>query len=461
MQCKRDNYINLEKRQKERKQIGWERAKAHKKTIAELNQKLERGTKDLYTCKKMISNLKTEKDRMEAGIPSKILKMIRQKEMLSADATSLVAQAHKIEQTISKSTLEIADRSRELQRLKKQVKTCETHIVKLKSIEPTHTRQCEDAKTQSQGLLSKFKEIDKSYRENIVEADRLDNVRHQKASHLRDLQWKLSKLKKNMANLQQLMKVKTGRLNALKDEACTVESGMELEVEAAPASPKDKSLASLQKEDEALTHREAGLREREEHDVDKDALKRFKDIENDITKLSATREETQKDFVAMTNVRKGLYNERFEYLTKSLDSINENLAQIWRFVSPYGGECYINFHREPVTLFAEGVTLCCRWPKQGFLEFKNLSGGQQALAAVVLSVSLQRVSPMPFYIMDEIDASLDSENVSKVTKLLLNESEKGVQYVLVTHRPEMYEQCNRMVGIYSLQGSSKCVSIAL
>jgi chromosome segregation ATPase len=153
---------------------------------------------------------------------------------------------------------------------------------------------------------------------------------------------------------------------------------------------------------------------------------------------------------------------RFEKLTDSLDAINENLNEVWQFISPYGGECFVDFQREPVTLFAEGVQLCCRPPKQGFLEFKSLSGGQQALAAVVLSVSLQRVSPMPFYIMDEIDSSLDSENVFNITALLSNESKKsGVQYILVTHRPEMYESCDKMIGIYSLQGTSKSISLDL
>jgi chromosome segregation ATPase len=42
--------------------------------------------------------------------------------------------------------------------------------------------------------------------------------------------------------------------------------------------------------------------------------------------------------------------------------------------------------------------------------FSTLSGGQQALAALALSFSLQAVFPSPFYFFDEIDGSLDTKN---------------------------------------------------
>ena len=83
------------------------------------------------------------------------------------------------------------------------------------------------------------------------------------------------------------------------------------------------------------------------------------------------------------------------------------------------------------------------------------------MATLCLSVALQRVAPMPFYILDEVDSALDSDNVSNVANLFASEAKKGPQYILVTHRPEMIERCDAMVGIYSLQGSSTSISLEL
>ena len=39
---------------------------------------------------------------------------------------------------------------------------------------------------------------------------------------------------------------------------------------------------------------------------------------------------------------------------------------------------------------------------------QELSGGQRTVAALALLLALQRVSPAPFYVFDEVDAALDA-----------------------------------------------------
>jgi chromosome segregation ATPase len=50
--------------------------------------------------------------------------------------------------------------------------------------------------------------------------------------------------------------------------------------------------------------------------------------------------------------------------------------------------------------------------------FNSLSGGQQALAALALSFSLQLQFPSPFYFFDEIDAALDTKTAQLVASYI-------------------------------------------
>ena len=50
--------------------------------------------------------------------------------------------------------------------------------------------------------------------------------------------------------------------------------------------------------------------------------------------------------------------------------------------------------------------MLCIQPRAQSLQM--LSGGQQALAALALTLGMRSVFPCPFYFVDEIDASLDT-----------------------------------------------------
>ncbi len=57
--------------------------------------------------------------------------------------------------------------------------------------------------------------------------------------------------------------------------------------------------------------------------------------------------------------------------------------------------------------------------------------------------------------MDECDAALDTLVTGKIGNLISNqikESNIKSQFIIVSHRPEIYTQANIICGIYSLNG---------
>ena len=75
-----------------------------------------------------------------------------------------------------------------------------------------------------------------------------------------------------------------------------------------------------------------------------------------------------------------------------------------------------------------------RRPGQGAWRcFQELSGGQQALAALALSLAIHAASPSTWFLCDEVDAALD---VLRASQLAAYMRRSATQFVVVSHKPQ-------------------------
>ncbi len=90
-----------------------------------------------------------------------------------------------------------------------------------------------------------------------------------------------------------------------------------------------------------------------------------------------------------------------------------------------------------------------------------LSGGEKALTAVALILSLFLIRPTPFCLLDEVDAPLDEANIGRFNHVI-REMAHGSQFVLITHNRRTMEVAETLYGITMEQaGVSKVVSVRL
>jgi chromosome segregation protein len=90
-----------------------------------------------------------------------------------------------------------------------------------------------------------------------------------------------------------------------------------------------------------------------------------------------------------------------------------------------------------------------------------LSGGEKALTATALVLSLFLIRPTPFCLLDEVDAPLDEANIGRFNQLIREMSETS-QFVLITHNRRTMEVADTLYGITMEQaGISKVVSVRL
>lgn len=107
-------------------------------------------------------------------------------------------------------------------------------------------------------------------------------------------------------------------------------------------------------------------------------------------------------------------------------------------------------------------------PFEGGLDFdvdfgektRMLSGGQKTLTAVAFLLALQRCRPSTFYVMDEIDESLDPFNRQRVARLLKKFSKES-QMIVITLHTSMAEVADRIFGVVKEDKVSRVFSADL
>src|SRR5690625_7911760 len=71
---------------------------------------------------------------------------------------------------------------------------------------------------------------------------------------------------------------------------------------------------------------------------------------------------------------------------------------------------------DPNNLLATGIEIVAQPPGKKLKHLGLLSGGERALTAIALLFSILRVRPVPFCILDEVEAALDEANVRRFAK---------------------------------------------
>ena len=116
---------------------------------------------------------------------------------------------------------------------------------------------------------------------------------------------------------------------------------------------------------------------------------------------------------------------------------------------------------DPEDLLRTGVEIIAQPPGKKLQNLGLLSGGERALTAIALLFSILKVRPVPFCILDEVEAALDEANVFRFSQYLKRFSEE-TQFIVITHRKGTMEEADVLYGITMQEsGVSKLVSVRL
>jgi len=116
---------------------------------------------------------------------------------------------------------------------------------------------------------------------------------------------------------------------------------------------------------------------------------------------------------------------------------------------------------DPDSILTTGIDVLARPPGKKLQNLLLLSGGERALTAIALLFAIRRVKPSPFWVLDEIDATLDESNLERFNQLM-KEFSQDTQFLVVTHRQRTMEHAHTLYGVtMGEEGVSQIISVAL
>ncbi|HEY6057415.1 MAG TPA: hypothetical protein VIV06_05245, partial [Candidatus Limnocylindrales bacterium] len=95
---------------------------------------------------------------------------------------------------------------------------------------------------------------------------------------------------------------------------------------------------------------------------------------------------------------------------------------------------------------ASGVDIVARPPGKKAQALAMLSGGERALTAVALLFAMLEVRPVPFCVLDEVDAALDEANVGRFSEALRSLA-RQTQFIVITHNRGTIEAADALYGV--------------
>jgi chromosome segregation protein len=101
---------------------------------------------------------------------------------------------------------------------------------------------------------------------------------------------------------------------------------------------------------------------------------------------------------------------------------------------------------DPQDLASTGIEITARPPGKKPQALAMLSGGERALTAVALLFAMLEVRPVPFCVLDEVDAALDEANIGRFTEAL-RDLAKATQCIVITHNRGTIEVADAMYGV--------------
>ena len=177
--------------------------------------------------------------------------------------------------------------------------------------------------------------------------------------------------------------------------------------------------------------------------------------------MTMQRDDVLKAMDDLNKILQDIREEMLRLFNESFQKINENFQLTFKQL--FGGgkaELQLDYSLDEDPLNA-GVEIVACPPGKKLSKISLLSGGERALTAIAILFAILKTHPMPFCILDEIEAALDDANVDRFASYLKRFA-SDTQFIVITHRKPTMNQADTLFGVTMQEkGVSKIISVKL
>lgn len=179
---------------------------------------------------------------------------------------------------------------------------------------------------------------------------------------------------------------------------------------------------------------------------------RYDFLNNQIADLQKARDDLRR-------ITEEIRAESTELFLATYNKIKKNFHNMFRRLFG-GGRGEIRLV-DPNNVLESGIDIFAQPPGKKLENISLLSGGEKSMTAVALLFATYMVKPSPFCLLDEIDAALDEQNVTRFVNAL-REFANVSQYIVITHNKKTVMGAGTMLGVTMEEsGITKIITIKL
>ncbi|KAA9004148.1 chromosome segregation protein SMC [Paenibacillus spiritus] len=194
-------------------------------------------------------------------------------------------------------------------------------------------------------------------------------------------------------------------------------------------------------------------------EVNLGAIEEYQRVHERFTFLSEQKDDLVEAKTTLYQVIREMEEEMSKRFKTTFDAIRREFGTV--FSKLFGGGRADLLLLDPDDMLGTGIDIVAQPPGKKLQNLQLLSGGERALTAMALLFAILQVKPVPFCVLDEVEAALDEANVVRFAQYLREFSEQ-TQFIVVTHRKGTMEEADVLYGVTMEEGGvSKLVSVRL
>jgi len=452
----KDVYISLQnetatlKTKLEHQQQMLENLNEERKTVEYTNKKAtESYENDIQT----LENLNQTQNEMNLKLTFQNEKLRQENEKLDKLQNSineLELKKSLIEQSLSNTKLQIDELSETIKSHSKKTEQSKNKIT-------SNLSQIEKYKELINSLENANVDIQNKISENIEKLGKISSGEKEKSENLKKLREKKEQLLSSQNNINaQIIKIESEKSKVnykIQLLSESLEQSYSMSLQDAKAY-EDKTVIISQNTIKALKEQISAL-----GNVNIDSIEEFAKVNERYIFYKSQKEDLEQSISKINSVIKSLEKSMIEDFKTNFEIINKNFDDIFKIL--FGGGSGKLILENEDDILNRNIDISVQPPGKKLRGISMLSGGEKALSAIALLFAIIARKPVPFCILDEIDAPLDDANIYRYISYLLTLIDT-TQFVTITHRRGTMEASDYIYGVTMQEkGISDIVSLKL
>jgi len=187
------------------------------------------------------------------------------------------------------------------------------------------------------------------------------------------------------------------------------------------------------------------------------AVSQYEEVKDNYKHLATRIYGLEKEKLSIVQFMNEIDQQKFEAFMKAFNQVSQSFNEIFQTVTSGVGRLFLE---KPESPFEGGADIRLQFPGKTEMTIGAASGGEKSVGTVCFILALQAIHPMPFYMMDEMDAHLDIVNSQRLAELLKSKS-KGSQFIIISLKDVTITRGDTVYGVFIQEGVSQVVGLPM